>query len=215
MRSIAIAVLSWLLVVGISLSGTEARSQAERGQIPLQPSHVSPKIEVKLSLPKSSLETGKPVMLRAEIRNVGDEAIFVPSKFRVNSSGDPGELEISVLGEGLGRRSEGAADRFWPPKEDFFKLVFEYWVVLPPGYSYGTTFDLTKSGVYEFAPPPGRYQIRASYSAYGMSSKNMNNPLGAFLDKVSSLPYESWEGDFKCRPVWFEVTAPRNSSKKP
>ena len=99
----------------------------------------------------------------------------------------------------------GAGDRLGPPKGDFYKLIFEYWVVLPPGYSYGTTVDLT-GAAFLGTLKPGRYRIAATFGAYGMASTNMNNPLGAYLDKISALPYGSWEGVAECKPIWVEIT---------
>jgi hypothetical protein len=203
MRTAAIAIL---LAVGLNSSGTEVRPQASKEEFS-PPSMAKPKIEVRLSLPKPSIASGDPVLVRVELRNVGAESVFVPRKIPLNSSGDPGDLEVRIRnsnGKGLGG-SMGAADRFRPPKEDFYKLIFEYWVVLPPGYSYGTIVDLT-GAAFRGTLKPGRYRIAATFGAYGMGSTNMNNPLGAYLDRISSLPYDSWEDVAECKPIWVEIT---------
>jgi hypothetical protein len=216
MRTAAIAILNSILIMGGNFSGAGVPSQTFDDQSLPQSSRPAPKIEVRLTLPKPSIASGAPVLVRVELRNVGSEPIFVPSKVPVNAGGDPGDLEVRLRdsnGHWLPGRT-GAADRIGPPREDFYKLLFEYWVVLPPGYSYGTTADLTY-GPFIGTLKPGRYQITASYGAYGMDSKNMNNPLGAYLDRISSLPYASWEGVAVCKPIWLEITSAPLRTKRP
>ena len=216
MRAVAIAMLNSLLVLPINLSGAEVRSQTVRDQSSPQSSWPVPKIEVRLSLPRTSIASGAHVLVKVDLLNSGDEPIFLPTKVPLNSWGDPGNLQVGLWdknGHGFGG-IEGGGDRGWPPKEDFYKLIFENWVVLFPGHSYGTTVDITYAAFRGIFLKPGRYRIEATYSAFGMGSKNMNNPLGAYLDRVPSLPYASWEGEFKCKPIWVEITpAPLHANR--
>jgi len=214
MRTAAIAILNSVLILGMTFSCAKTWSQTLNDQSLPQSSRPTPKIEVRLSLPKLSIASGAPVLVQVELHNIGDEAIFVPTKVHLNSWGDPGNLDVFLWGvkdHGFGR-IEGGGDRFGFPKDDFYKLIFENWVVLFPGYSYGTTVDVMSafSGILK----PGRYRLTAKYNAFGMNSKNRNNPLGAYLDRVPSLPYVSWEGGFECKPVWMEITSSTGHTKK-
>lgn len=142
-------------------------------------------------------------MVRVEVRNVGSERIFVPSEIGRGFSKVQFWWEESE-GKGL-LGIANSVDRIGPPHEDFLKLLVENWVVLPPGYSYENSVDAS-SNVAEL-PKPGRYRIRAKYVAYDMNSTSLNNPRGAYLDRISSLPFPAWKGEVECDPVWIEITA--------
>src|SRR5712675_647426 len=118
-------------------------------------------------------------MVRVEIRNIGRERIFVPSEIGRGYS----YLQFwweAPKGNDL-QGMVGAVDGWGPPHEDFTKLLLENWIVLPPGYSYSTSID---ASIDVDQPRPGRYRVKAKYSVAEMDSKGMNNPLGAYLDKI-------------------------------
>jgi hypothetical protein len=195
MRTAAIAILNSVLVLAINFSGADMRSQTVNEQSLPQSSRPAPKIEVRLSLPKPSIVSGAHVLVRVELRNVGAEPIFVPTKIPLNAWGDPGSLQVGLVdsnGHGLGG-TEGGFDRFGPPKEDFYKLVFENWVVLFPAHFFGTTVDITYAA-FRGVLKPGHYRIIASYSAYGMESTNMNNPLDCAVNILLAARYK-WTND--------------------
>ncbi len=206
MRTVAIAMLNSILVLAINLSGAEVRSQTVNDQSSPQSSRPLPKIEVRLSLPKPSIVSGAPVLVQVELRNAGDEPIYVPNMIHLNSWGFPAELEVRLWGpKSNWQGMAGGVDGFIPKHQDFYTLIFKYWVVLAPGYSYGTIVDLTDSA-FRGILRPGHYRITAKYSAFGMGDKSMNNPLGAYLDRVPWLPYASWEGMVECKQIWVEIT---------
>jgi hypothetical protein len=165
--------------------------------------HAIPKIELDLSPLKRSYLLRRSVMVRIDLRNVGNDRIFIPSEIHT-SGGFPSEVQLwweDSQGKDL-PASGGASDRFGPPREDFLKLLLENWVVLPPGYSYGCTIDAT-TGVE--LSKPGKYQVRAKYRAYEMDSKSMNNPLGAHLDKIPTLPFPAWKGEVESNAISIEI----------
>ena len=216
MRVVAIAILNSALILSINFFGTEVSSQTVSKQSSPQPSRPRPKIEVRLSLPRPSIASGAPILVKVDLLNVGKGPIFVPTKVPTNSWGDPGNLQVGLFdanGHGYGG-TEGGADRFGPPKEDFYKLIFDNWIVLFPGHTYGTVVDISYGAFRGISLKPGRYRIVATYSAFDMGSTNMNNPLGGYLDRVPSLPYLSWEGEFKCKPIWVEITPAPVRAKK-
>ena len=98
--------------------------------------------------------------------------------------------------------SSGALDRFGPPHDDFLKLLLENWIVLPPGYSQGAPVD---AAIDVEVTKPGRYRVKAKYTVSDIASKGMNNPLGAHLDKISSLPYPAWKGEVESNSISIEM----------
>jgi hypothetical protein len=139
-------------------------------------------------------------MVRVEIRNIGRERIFVPSEIGRGYSYLQFWWEDSRGNDLQG--SGGAVDSSGPPHEDFTKLLLENWIVLPPGYSYGTSID---ASIDVNEPNPGRYRVRAKYTVSDMDSKGMNNPLGAYLDKIPSLPFPAWKGAVESNPISIEI----------
>jgi hypothetical protein len=163
--------------------------------------HTEPQIEVHLSGLKRSYLVKRPVIVKVEVRNIGRERFFVPSEIGRGGS----ELEFWWEGsKGNDLQGMGGAIDGWgrPPQEDFTKLLLENWIVLPPGYSYSTSVDATIS-VNE--PKPGRYQVKARYTVSEMDSKSMNNPLGAYLDKIPLLPFPAWKGEVESNPISIEI----------
>src|SRR6266571_902322 len=131
MRTVAIAMLNSILVLAINLSGAEMRSQTVNDQSSPQSSRPLPKIEVRLSLPKPSIVSGAPVLVQVELRNAGDEPIYVPNMIHLNSWGFPAELEVRLWGpKSNWQGMAGGVDGFIPKHQDFYTLIFKYWVVL-------------------------------------------------------------------------------------
>jgi hypothetical protein len=164
--------------------------------------HSEPQIELRLSPLRRSYLVKRPVMIRVEVRNIGRERFFVPSEI-----GRGGYSDIQFWWEdskGNDLQGMGGAIDGWgrPPHEDFTKLLLENWMVLPPGYSYSTSIDATIS-VDE--PKPGRYRVKAKYTVSEMDSKSMNNPLGAYLDKIPSLPFPAWKREAESNPISIEI----------
>jgi len=162
--------------------------------------HTEPQIDIHLSALKRSYLEKRPVMVRVEIRNIGRERIFVPSEIGRGFSDLEFWWESSKENDGQGIR--GAADRSGPPHEDFTKLLLENWIVLPPGYSYSTSID---ASIDVDQPRPGRYRVKTRYTVSEMDSKSMNNPLGAYLEKIPSLPFQAWKGEVESSPISIEI----------
>lgn len=162
--------------------------------------HTSREIEIRLSVLKRSYFYKRPVMIRVEIQNVGRERLFIPSEI----GGGYSYLQFwwkDPKGNDL-PGSAGALDGWGPSHEDFTKMLMKNWIVLPPGYSYGTS---TNAAIDVDEPRPGRYQVRAKYSVSDMGSKSMDNPLGAYLDKIPSLPFPAWKGAVESNSLSIEI----------
>jgi len=54
-------------------------------------------------------------------------------------------------------------------------------------------------------PRPGRYRVKARYTVSEMDSKSMNNPLGAYLEKIPSLPFQAWKGEVESSLISIEI----------
>jgi hypothetical protein len=204
MRRAAIAILSAFAVACLWAVDTQSQSQVRGGRPPALSPQTASKVSVDLTFVRSSVPERSPVMVNVLIKNISDQTIFIPSSIPVNASGFPANLQAwfeDANGKGLPGIS-AALDRPRPPEDDFYKLVFEYWVAIPPGYSYGTVIDVTN---FIEDAPPGRYRLSATYSAEGLNARHMNNPLGNHQDKISLLPYPAWEGVVECDPIWIEI----------
>jgi hypothetical protein len=179
-------------LTNLSANATQTDKSAVRSE---------PQIEMHISTLKRSYLVKRPVMVRVEIRNTSKERLFVPSEI------GKGYSQIQFWWEDLrgnDLQGIGGAIDGWgrPPLEDFTKLLLENWMVLPPEYSYSTSVDATIS-VDE--PKPGRYRVKAKYIVSEMDSKSMNNPLGAYLDRIPSLPFPAWKGEVESNYISIEM----------
>lgn len=170
-------------------------------------------ITVAVSSPKASVSFGSPVFVKVEISNVGEERLFIPSSFLINTGGDPAELQVwleGANGEALpGTRIEGTSDRVRPPRGEFYALLFQYWTLLPQHYSYSTSVDLS-SVIYRGITKPGNYRLWVTYTVDSIRATHTNNPLGAHLDQIATLPYPAWEGSVQSNKILVSLTPPKH-----
>ncbi len=169
-------------------------------------------IELRVQPSRRSLKVGDALSLSIELRNRGPESLLVPRRIR-SSTGFPSDLEIwfeDAKGGAL-PTAGSAADSFGPPTDDFHGYVLREWILLAPGYSYGTTIDVG----FEFGHSirrPGRYCAKVRYEASAMDTQNHNNPIRASKDQIEKLPFPAWKGELVSNCSWIEVKAAQEAN---
>jgi len=168
-----------------------------------------PPIAVRLYSAKATYRVGEAVTLRVEIVNQGLETLFIYGMVET-VSGSISDLEVEVK-DGRGRISP--QERMGPPfvlfKPDqdqvgLESVLWQSWIALRPGYSYGTTVEIDGDS-HEFLRQPGRYRITATYSSWGMEAPVYYSPLAKHPEEVAKLPFKSWKGSVRSNPIWIVI----------
>ncbi len=171
-------------------------------------------VQLHISALKSPVQVGEPIKIKVEILNGGKEDVFI-GRTMPQISGWIYSLLFNVMtptGKGTARTVEGPPFVLPPsPRESFSAALAKDWVLLPVGYSYGTTVSLDSS-FFPALGKPGRYQIQASYSSRGMGAPLYYNPLFRSPDKIAQLPGKSWVGLIGSNIVWVKIVPAAQSS---
>lgn len=196
-----------VLALALSLSGRGQQNSTESAKS---------EIAVRLSVPKRAITAGEPFDVRVEIWNVGKTALFLRSKINPLMSDGISSLNLSLL-DSRGRSSPAVtlAEGMRPPpipEQNAFQALLGEWVLLPPGYSLGTTLSLNDS-YFEFLRMPGRYQLTGTYSSVGLDSPAAFQRLGLDRAQIEALPFPSWSGKVRTNIVSIQVAEPAKKSR--
>jgi hypothetical protein len=191
-----------LVVIGLTCVAP-ARPQSEK--TPLQPTD----LEVRLSLSRQVFTSDEPITVKVELSNRSKQSFFVGRNFP-SAGNSPSTLDTGLEdehGNDLGGIA-GAADYFGLyPKESFAATLSNGWILLPPGFFYGSVVEV-------FVPQdkrplkPGRYRIRAKYSSMGLTKQSEMNLVARSPEEVARLPFPSWAGHIDVEPLWIKIVKP-------
>lgn len=178
-------------------------------------------LELHISVTQSPVRAGQPVKVRVEVMNSGKTDVFIGSKMMPQVNDWIYAVTFNVMtqkGEGTPRTIIGG--RFVAPpnsnNEPFSTALAKDWILLPVGYSYGTTTTLDSS-FFPVLAKPGCYKIQATYRSQGMSAPLYYNALFRSPDKIAQLPGKSWVGIIGSNVAWVKIipaTKPAASDKK-
>jgi hypothetical protein len=186
--------------------------QLSPAQAPEEKTVPAPRIEVRISFPRTILKVGESVEVEVALENVGEQPVFVGRRLTgVRIDKAPYNF-LFIVKDRKGQELGGLfsiIDCLPFKKEnftraDFFRAVMDGWIALRPGEVYFAKLDFPP-GFREGALKPGRYLIRGRYSASGMAYLNQCNWLGLMKEELQGLPYEEFTGNVESNEVWITV----------
>lgn len=186
-----------------------ACASASRSQTP-STNQLKSRLSVRISTIRAHFRLGENIRLRVEIRNEGDQDVFIFKGIDNSLSNALATLRITMYRgkEPFGPSMSMASDSFSSERSSYPPLANElakYWIALPPTCFYGGELILGPSD-FENLKVPGKYRIQGKYSSRGFLARDINNPLLHYADELKQLPYEAWVGEVETNSVLIEIT---------
>jgi len=166
-------------------------------------------LAVSISPLQETYTIGDDLRLHVEVQNVGQVPIYVGN--RIPTHDWLYHLDFTVkdregkLSDKLYFFHPQMSDNM--PKEDSTVALTKNWIVLQPGYFFGTTLDIP-SGFFESLKKPGEYTIQGIYSCDGMETEVNYNQLAKDKKFLEGLAYRSWKGAVKTNVVKIRMVSP-------
>jgi hypothetical protein len=163
----------------------------------------SPKVDVRLSVSKSTYKTGEPIEVTALVKNVGAEPFYVWKGIVFGYYGEG--IFVPRLTDSSGRDVKETfrvgGHRYECAKNDFGECVAKEWLLLAPGQFYGTTDHRFTEGL-----KPGTYSLTVKYQSSVFPWLVAGQKTIKELEESSrKLKYAAILGTFQSTPVSFTV----------
>jgi hypothetical protein len=165
--------------------------------------HKDDQISVELSLKGPGVvKAGEPLIFRVTVRNTGLREVFVSRDISLVN-----ERFVMYLQNGLRLErplTHVVADSFVDRAKPFSVLLSENWILLKPGYSYGTEVIMDTRD-FPTLQIPGKYLVKGIYRSSGFNDVPESNPLRGWETEIGKLPFDAWKGKVETNPIWITV----------
>jgi hypothetical protein len=159
-------------------------------------------LNLKISTDQGRLtyEQGHRIPVNVQLTNVGSHAVFVGRDLWIKPS--PSRVTIIVTPtDGHTMSGEAGAADGLAPSDDLATEMLKLWVLLSPGYSYGTMTALRSDLSI------GTYKVRALFSSEGVDFDSLYNPLAHHPEEMAKFHAESWKGDIGSNELRIRIVA--------
>ncbi len=152
-------------------------------------------LTVRLVPLKEVYKLAEPVQFRVEIENLGSTPIYVGNEIPTHDW----LYHLDLIVTDTDGKISNKLHFFHPqmpdviPQESDISALTKRWLLLRPGYFYGTIVQITPE-FFEFLKKPGEYWIQGIYSCEGIDANFSYNQLARSPTFVEQLPYRSWKG---------------------
>jgi hypothetical protein len=146
--------------------------------------------EIRLSIAtdqgRSQFLVGDKISITATLVNVGPRELLLGRDLW--NSASPSRISLIVIpADGHSRTGEmGASDGF-APNTNVAVSVLNFWLMLAPGYSYGSATVLDPDR-------PGVYRVKATFTSEGIETNSFYNPIRQQSEESSKLQAQNWKG---------------------
>jgi len=196
--------MSHLLLSALLLFGSSFREFPARVSSQASPYSA---LTVRLVSLKEVYKLGDPVQLRIEIENVGPTPIYVGNEIPTHDWLYHLDLNVTDTDGKVSNKLHF----FHPqmpdvPQESDIIALTKRWLVLQPGYFYGTIVQINPE-FFESMRKPGEYWIQGIYSCEGIEANVSYNQLARSPAFVEQLPYRSWKGRVQTNAVKVRIVS--------
>jgi len=165
-------------------------------------------ISVDLSLNgRSTVRSGDVLTFSVTIKNNGSRDVFIP--IGLDAVNQRLVMYLQVGSSLEGPLTHVVADSFVDRVKPFASLLVENWILLKPGYRYGTQAIMDAHN-YPALNVPGKYRIKAIYRSSGLRGSPESNPLRGWETEIEKLPFKAWEGQVETKSIWVTVLSPQH-----
>lgn len=157
-------------------------------------------IVVRMSTNKNNYELGENILVKYQVINVGNEPVYISPRLDFLASSYFG-FYVSVR-DALGNNAASGAIALDPgptARKTSAEDVMREWILLRPGYFYGTEETLP------FPPgQPGRYTLTGYYRSTWLPEPTGNR---------SDLKFAVVNGEFATEPISLQITKHRTANQ--
>ena len=167
----------------------------------------APPLRLRIWAERKIFKQGEKIPIHVELTNVSHHDVFIGRELWTNAS--PSRVEFFVMlsdGRNVTGRGSAKDNLAAGAKADFAEALLKWCVLLPAGYSYGTSAALQEF-VSAAELVPGTYKIEAQYASAGLKADTRLNPLLSHPDEQAKLEAEDWTGQISARAITIRIVA--------
>jgi hypothetical protein len=164
------------------------------------------KIELRISLPASSVTAGKTAVIRVEIWNRSNRDIYVckalgsePCFLRVNFDPPPKNPPPTMITD---------FEPALPYRGTFAEALASTWTKVAPSSEYGENIKLGELS-YGTLDQPGSYRVTATFGSSGFMSRTGYEDMRGFAKEIAQLSGAAWSGIIDSNEVTLNVVSAR------
>jgi hypothetical protein len=162
-------------------------------------------LKLNFSTDKSVYKIGEAIFVLQNRENIGNKPLYIDPEVPLAGVGSSVDgFAIDVFDPEGKRLPVGGLEGLFTgyhPDIDVVGTIQRDWIVLRPGYFYGSRQQLHLDS-FKPLTKPGRYKLVATYWQRTVGWLGHGHPQAGLL---KTLPHPVWDGEVSSEPVWIEI----------